>query len=245
MINNTINSKFLAGLTATVAFTGVMANAGIANAASITSSANFGLETTDITDALLSIEKFDGSLGTLQNVTITFDGQIVGNAQVESLDAQAQTLTFDAGGLLQLVESSGSLGTLFNETVSGSDSFDATAFDDTIDFGGTSGQSFEGLTAMFSGQNIYNDQAVLDFFTGTGDVEFLFSALTDSNVTGAANIASIISTQAGASVTVEYLYEELNGGVLSERVPEPSTLLALGLFAGAGILSKKKLANKA
>ncbi len=240
-----INSKFLAGLTATVAFTGVMANVGIANALTKIYTDTVDLAPTDITDALLSLEKFDGSLGTLQSVTVGFDGQIVGDAKVESLDAQAQTLTFSLEGILQLLESTDSLNNpLFEETASASDSFDATADDGNTDFGGTSGSTFEGLIASLSGENFYNDQAVLDFFTGDDNVQFLFSASTDSEVTGAANIASIISTEAGASVTVTYEYS-LEDEVPSERVPEPSSILALGLFACAGILSKKKSANKA
>ncbi|OZH53256.1 hypothetical protein AFK68_18845 [Hydrocoleum sp. CS-953] len=240
-----VNSKFFAGLTATVAFTGVIANAGVANAQTLTFTDTFDLAPTDITDALLSIEKFDGSLGTLKNVTVGFDGQIVGNALVESLDAQAQTLTFTLGGTLSLLGDDILNNPLFEETLSASDSFLATAHDLRIDFGGTSGQSFNGLTATLNGERYYNDQAVLDFFTGVGNAEFLFSANTNSNVTGAANIASIISTQAGASVTVTYQYEEFGGDVLSESVPEPSSILGLGLFAGAGILSKKKLSKKA
>ncbi|MGD1702254.1 choice-of-anchor E domain-containing protein [Dapis sp. BLCC M229] len=248
MINNIVNSKFFAGLTATVAFTGVMANAGVANAQSVTFTDTFELAPTDITDALLSIEKFDDQDGRfdLLGVTVGFDGQIVGNASVESLDAQAQTLTFSLSGLLKLLEPTDSLNNpLFEETVSASDSFDATAFDGSVDFGGTSGQAFSGLTATLSGENFYDDQGILDFFTGDGDVNFLFSANTNSNVTGAANIASIISTQAGAGVRVTYEYEEFTGDVKSEKVPEPSAILGLGLFAGAGILSKKKLTKKA
>ena len=246
MIDNIVNSKFFAGLTAAVAVTGVMANAGVANAQTLTFTDTFDLaDPFDITDALLSIEKFDGSLGTLKNVTIGFDGQIVGNAQVESLDAQAQTLTFTLGGTLKLLGDDVLDNPLFEETVSASDSFLATAFDGNINFGGTSGQSFTGLTATQSGQNFYDDQDVLDFFTGVGNAEFLFSAETNSNVTGAANIASIISTQAGASVTVKYEYEDFGGDFDSESTPEPSVMLGLGLFAGAGILSKKKLAKKA
>ncbi len=241
MINNIINSKFFAGLTATVAFTGVIANASVANALikTQTFTDTFELAPTDITDAVLSLEKFDGSLGTLKNVTISFDGQIVGDAEVESRDAQAQTLTFNLGGLLTLLGDPILQNPLFEEQVGASDSFEATAFDGSIDFAGTSGQSFDGLIANVAGERSYIEQDVLDFFTGAGDAEFLFSANTNSNVTGAANIVSSISTQAGASILVKYEYEE------PERVPEPSAILALGLFAGAGILSKKKAANNA
>ncbi|MGK7919817.1 MAG: PEP-CTERM sorting domain-containing protein [Trichodesmium sp.] len=242
MINNIVNSKFFAGLTATVAFTGVIANAGIANALikTQTYTDTFDLATTDITDALLSIQKFDGSLGTLKNVTVGFDGQIVGDAKVESTDAEAQTLTFDLSGLLTLVESNNILDNpLFELEAKASDSFDASPDDGVLDFGGTSGKSFDGLIAAVSGEVDYTEQDILDFFTGNGDVEFLFSAETKSEVTGTANLFTGTTTQAAASVTVKYFYEK------PERVPEPSTILGLGLFAGAGILSKKKLAKKA
>ncbi|NEO52772.1 MAG: PEP-CTERM sorting domain-containing protein [Okeania sp. SIO3B5] len=245
MINSLINSKFFAGLTATVAFTGVMTNAGIANALVKTYTDTFELAPTDITDALLSVQKFDGNLGELQSVTIGFDGQIVGDALVESLDAQAQTLTFTLGGTLTLLGDEILNNPLFEEAVSASASFEATAFDGVMDFSGTSGKSFEGLIATLSGENLYDDQAVLDFFTGAENVEFLFSASTDSKVTGAANIFAGITTQAGASVSVTYAYEVIDGDVLSERVPEPSAILGLGLFAGAGFLSKRKVSSKA
>ncbi|MDJ1183766.1 choice-of-anchor E domain-containing protein [Roseofilum casamattae] len=232
-----MDSKFLAGLTATVAFTGLMAHAGAANALVKTYTTTFDLAPTDITDESLLIQKFDSSLGVLEGVTIGFDAQIVGNAQTESLDAQAQTLTFNLLGDLTLVEATDTLDNpLFAESVSESASFDATAFDGAIDFGGTSGQTFAGLTGVFSGTETYSDQAILDFFTGGGDVEFLFSAATNASVTGAANLASIISTQAAASVTVSYNYSE----VVTEDVPEPSALLGLGLVAGVGMLATKK-----
>ena len=232
-----MDSKFLAGLTATVAFTGLMAHAGAANALVKTYTTTFDLAPTDIENELLSVQKFDGSLGILESVTIGFEAEIVGNALVESLDAQAQDLTFNLLGDLTLVEATDSLDNpLFAASVEASDSFSATAFDGAIDFGGTSGQGFNGLTDGFSGQEIYSDQAILDFFTGPGNVDFLFSADTTSNVTGAANIASIISTQAGASVTVSYKYAE----VVTKDVPEPSALLGLGLVTGVGLLATKK-----
>jgi len=250
MINNIIDSKFFAGLAATVAFTGVMANASVANAQALTFTDTFDLAPTDLENEILSIQKFDDQGGRFEllGVTISFDGQIVGDALVESRDAQAQTLTFTLGGTLELLGDPILNNPLFRETVSASDSFEATAFDGVIDFSGTSGQSFNGLTATLEGERFYDEQDVLDFFTGVGNAEFLFSAFTNSNVTGAANIFAGITTQAGASVTVAYEYEDLGGGGNNgdgRRVPEPSAILGLGLFAGAGILSKKKSANQA
>jgi|GEM_PF-3752017 len=116
MTNSFINPKLIAGLTTVTTLTGLIATAGVANAAMMTKSYSdtFGLATTDIEDALLSVQKFDVSLGTLKSVKVNFDGQIVGNANVENLDAKDQTLTFDLSGNLQL--GSEILGTLFDET---------------------------------------------------------------------------------------------------------------------------------
>ncbi len=246
-----IDSKFFAGLTATVAFTGIITTASIANAntnySTKTYTDTYGLETTDIENALLEIKQFDGSLGTLQNVTITFDGRIVGEGEIESVDAQAQTIIYTLSGNLQLDGPDFLDNPLFDQDVSVSNSFDATAYDGSRDYAGTSGLRFAGLTARAEGENSYYDQLTLDNFTGDGDLEFLFSASTESSVTGAANISSFIFTQAGATVSVTYEYDDLGGGVLSEteRVPEPSTLLALGLFGGAAFFSKRKATNKA
>ncbi len=194
---------------------------------------------TDITDALLSVQKFDPSLGTLNSVTIAFDGQIVGNARVESLDAQARTLTFSLSGNLTLIESTNTLiNPLFEESISASDSFNASAFDDDIDFEGTSGTTFNGLTATLSGENFYDTADVLNFFTGDDNVEFLFSSSSEGGVTGPANIASIISTQAGSSVTVTYDFIGAPRPV-STSTPEPKTILGLLAFAAVGLLNSR------
>ncbi|WP_413167048.1 choice-of-anchor E domain-containing protein [Capilliphycus salinus ALCB114379] len=238
MINQFINPKLIAGLTTVSTLTGLMLTDGAANAATMTKSYtdSFGLATTDIEDAMLSVQKFDSSLGILKSVKVTFDGQIVGNAKVENLDAKDQTLTFDLSGNLQLMGPD-ALGTLFDKTANKADSLDASAYDGTFDFAGTSGGMFTGLTASASGEKTYTDQSILSAFMGDGNIDFLFSAFTNSKVTGSANIVSQINTQGGAMVSVVYEYEK------AQEIPEPSVMLGLGLVAGAGWLSRKKQAS--
>lgn len=203
------------------------------NAATISKTDIFELSPTEITDGLLSIEKFDPSFGKLNSVTVAFEGQIIGDAQVESLDAQPQTLTFLLSGNLSLVESTNTLiNPLFEESISASDSFDATAFDGNINFTGTSATSLNGLTATFLGENFYDTPDVLNFFTGSDNAEFLFSASSNSDFTGSANIASIMSTEAGSSITVTYDFTEA-----SVSTSEPRTLLGLLAFGGVGLLN--------
>ncbi len=238
MMNKLINSTLIASLTTVGTLAGLMGTAGVANAAIMTRtfSDTFGLATTDIRNQLLSVQQFDASWGTLKSVQVNFDGQLVGNALFENMDAKDQTITFDLSGNLQLVGPDFLESPLFNQTVSQADSLNATAFDGTIDFGGTSGGSFTGLTALASGQKTYTDQSILNAFMGNGTIDFLFSALGNSRVTGSGNLISQINTQGGAMISVVYEYER------TREIPEPSVLFGLGLVAGAGWLSRQKKA---
>lgn len=234
MTKQLINPKFIAALTTLSALTGIVATAGAANAASLTYSDTFELATTDIRDEILSIRQFDASRGTLTSVKIKFDGQLLGDASFENRDAQNQRMTFDLSGNLKLTGPAFLSNPLFNESVSAADSLDATAFDGVIDFGGTSGGSFTGLTAFASGESIYTDQSILNAFMGNGNLDFLFTALGTSRVSGSGNIVSQINTQASAVVSVVYEYDK------AQEIPEPSAMIGLGLVAGAGWLSRKR-----
>ncbi|NEP79666.1 MAG: hypothetical protein F6K39_16755, partial [Okeania sp. SIO3B3] len=66
MINNLINSKLFAGLTATVAFTGVMANAGIANAAALIGEFQFSSQgSAELTEDSLTFFDLEGNEGSI------------------------------------------------------------------------------------------------------------------------------------------------------------------------------------
>jgi len=235
-----MNMRLLAGFTTAAAIASVFALAGTAEAATISFSDSFGLETTDIVDEILSVQKFDASLGTLTKVTLAFAGEIIGDANLESLDSQATTLTFELGGSLLLLDGTSTLpNPIFDVAVSESDFATVSAFDGVIDFAGTSGASFMGLTASTSGSEEYTAAELLSFFTGTGDVSFLFSAFADSRVTGAGNITSQIATRAGSNLTVTYHYDKAE----TESGPEPSALLGLGAVLSAGYLTYRKRGN--
>ncbi|NJK99574.1 MAG: PEP-CTERM sorting domain-containing protein [Spirulinaceae cyanobacterium RM2_2_10] len=235
-----MNSRLFAGFTTAAAMTSALVLAGTAQAATISFSDSLALSTTDIIDEVLSVQQFDSSLGTLTQVTLAFTGLVQGDARIESLDSQATTVTFNVGGSLTLLDGSDTLpNPLFDVEVTSADSADVSAFDGVIDFAGTSGASFMGLEASTDGEQVYTDAALLSFFTGNGDLSFLFSAIANSQVTGAGNIASQISTLASAGITVTYEYDE----IITESVPEPSTLLGLGAVLAAGAMTLRKRGN--
>lgn len=226
-----MNSKFFTTLAAVGTLAGIVATAGTANAASITYTASSGdFSLTNFTKTL-SLQKFDASLGTLNSVTLDIVGYINGNARFESLDASPSTITANIGAILNLTQGSTNL---FSITPSNSRSYSATAFDNSIDFAGTSGGRLDNiLDEEVATRTLTND---LQTFIGSGNVDFLLSAIAQSSVTGAGNIISQIGTLARGQLTVTYNYN----APTSTKVPEPSTLLGFGLIAGFGLLSQAK-----
>ncbi|NET17554.1 MAG: PEP-CTERM sorting domain-containing protein [Okeania sp. SIO1H6] len=224
MINSLINSKFFTGLAATATFAGVMASAGIANAAALIGGFQFssGLDVVKLTKDDLNFNPNPSTLS-ISILTATGSFEQFGNTSTTTINGPVE---FDT-----LLDPN-------NNTF--------------IDFG--SGNTF-GLQKASIGEVIGSgDNAALDIqLYGT-----FFSAEGDQSQ-GAGNItlqfndtASAIKEQldAGDTLTAQFSGavfsdDEFGGGFLSESVPEPSAILGLGLFAGAGFLSKKKASNKA
>ncbi len=85
-------------------------------------------------------------------------------------------------------------------------------------------------------------------------LEGIFESASGDQSDGAGNITLQFNDTSASAIedrleAGETLTAQFSGALFStserERVPEPSAILGLGLFAGAGILSKNKLANKA
>lgn len=228
-------TKFFNTLGTATTLVGIIATAGVANAASLTQTANTNFASTNIINAPLSIQQFNSSLGTLTSVQITFTGDIAGDAAFENRSANPDTITVNLGSQLGLKLNNQSLFTL-NPT--NSYSYQVASYDGTRDFGGSSGKTLTGLTATQSNTQTFTNSQFLQSFIGTSNLSFLFSALANSVVTGSGNISSEVDTFARANLQVTYNYNE------PQSVVEPSAVIGLGLFAGITVLSqrKKKLA---
>jgi len=197
----------------------------------VTETASVGLTTTNF-DEVVSVNQFDDTMGALQSVTFTLEGFVEANASVESLDAAPAEVTTNISVTLTLTE------TILNNTLvvtvpSLSETFNATAFDGTIDFAGTSGIAYTGLTADQTETNTFTDAATLGLFTGLGTVDLNLNALAESFASGAGNLITQFATQAGGNISVNYAYD-----VPSVSAPSHLALLGLGLVAFAGMRRK-------
>lgn len=228
-----MTTKLLNSLAAATTLAGVMLMAGVANAASLTRTASTNFQLTDIVDSVLSIEKFDSSLGKLNSVYVDFTSDMTGSAEFENRGAGASTIKINLGANVELKQLNLDLLSSFPITLL-SEEYSVSSFDSILDFGGTSGRTVAGLTATQSASKMFTDLSDLAVFTGTGNLDFLFSAKAWSSVTGSGNMASFVTTLAKANITVTYNYDDL------QTVPEPSAVLGMGLFAGIGLLSQRK-----
>ncbi|BAY75815.1 hypothetical protein NIES25_22640 [Nostoc linckia NIES-25] len=226
-----MKTKLLNTLGAATTLAGIVATSGIANAGSLSYTSSTNYDFTDIIDAPLSVQKFNSSLGTLQGVTIEFTGDILGNAGFENRSPSASQATVTLGSQLSLELNNQSLLALNPKYTS---QYQVTKYDGVTDYSGTSGKTISNLTATQTGIKTFTDATFLQSFTGNGNVDFLFTAIADSLVSGSGNIRSYIDTYAKAGVKVTYNYEEL------KSVPEGSTTLGIGLVAGLCLLSQRK-----
>ena len=233
-----MNTKIFNSLAAATTLAGVIATAGTASAASLTQTTTFTASTgtgdfqiTDF-DENLSIKKFSPSLGKLQKVTVDFLGEIQGDGKFENRSSRPATVNVILGGSLSLDQAQLTPRPLLELTPKTVKTYTVARFDGKTDYAGASGRTFTGLSASGSGSTTFTDLASLKVFTGTGNLDFLFSALAESEVRGSGNISSEINTLARGSVTVTYEYKK--------TVPEPSVVIGMGIFAGLGMLSNRK-----
>ncbi|MDZ8109363.1 MAG: choice-of-anchor E domain-containing protein [Nostoc sp. DedQUE12a] len=226
-----MKTKLLNTLGAATTLAGIVATSGIANAGSLSYTSSTNYDFTNIIDAPLSVQKFDSSLGTLQGVKIEFTGDILGNAGFENRSPSASQATVNLGSQLSLKLNNQSLLELNPKYTS---SYQVSGYDGVTDYSGTSGKTLANLTATQSGTQSFTNTTFLQSFIGNGNVDFLFSAIANSLVTGSGNMRSYIDTYAKAGIKVTYDYEEV------KSVPEASTTLGIGLVAGLCLLSQRK-----
>ena len=81
-----------------------------------------------------------------------------------------------------------------------------TAFDNVIDFGGTSGKTYSGLSGDKTEGRCTSAAADIALFTGTGNIVLPCVAAGSSNGSGAGNLILQFNTSASAGAQVTYYY---------------------------------------
>jgi SdrD B-like domain len=157
--------------------------------------------------ATQSVPQFDPSLGTLTSVEIVNSDAITNAAKVESLDAAPATIHSTVSGDLTL---SGPSVSGLDIALSADQTFDASAFDGTIDFGGTSGKTFAPQTINGSNSTTLTSAVDLAKYTGTGTLNFTETAHAGATAAGPANLIAQVNTSAAANVTIVYQYIPTN-----------------------------------
>ncbi len=211
-----------------------LAMTSLSSAATISFSDSVANTTTNYISSV-SLTKFDTALGTLTSIKFTLDGTVLSNIKVESQDAAPAVITGTSSATLTLKRPD--LSTLVVTLPVNSATFNATAFDGVVDFGGTSGNDFGTVSAM--NNNAFTTSSAFDkaLFSqaGFGSIVLPVSAVGLSAASGAGNLISQIATQAGAIATVEYTY--------STVVPEPSTYVLLGSALASLAFFRRKLSK--
>lgn len=197
----TFGSRFLWVVVGAVGL--VLAGGGhAADGATVEYADSVPLMTPNWTDSV-TLPKFNPGLGELTGVEFWFAGHIEGSAGYESLDAGPTIVTIIFAAELTL-ETPGATADLVVYPAA-STITEATAFDGTIDFGGTSGMTFEGIMADGK-EHLSVDPEEFGSYMGPGDLELDLEAWGSFGAPVGGNIIYYFKQAASATVTVRYAY---------------------------------------
>lgn len=189
---------------------------------------SISLSSTNWTDAL-SVPLFDPALGTLTSIEFNLSGHVEGSALFESLDASPATVTMDLQAEIELQRPDFSTITTVIPVANTVDN--VAAYDNVLDFGGTSGRTYADLTGddsiNFTSPPPLSDLAL---FTGIGTISLPITATGASAASGAGNLITQFSTSASAEASVTYIYEV---------IPEPASLSLLAI-GGIAMLRRRR-----
>ena len=188
----------------------------------------------------LDFQQFDGSIGTLTGIQFQLSANTTGKVTVVSNEpTDPMSLTTTLAMSLEMLLPSGICSSncsilttaptfTIHETLNAGDTI---VHDTSVD------ATFVG-TAVNSSSS-FTDQAILDFFTGTGTVTVDLSATANTVVNGSGNMTPTIRTRGGASGTVIYTYSD------AASTPEPASLLLFGsALVGLGLARRNRIFSK-
>jgi hypothetical protein len=151
----------------------------------------------------LTVAPFDPALGQLTSVDVINAGSFTSTIKVESMDNAPSTITATDSGILTLTGPD-AIALITNSA--SNKTFNASAFDGVIDFGGTSGHDFGAQTANGSNMVTLTKASDLLAFETGGQISFSENAHATSAATGAGNLITQINTTAAAQISVVYHY---------------------------------------
>ena len=225
--------KKIAGITAAA-----LAAFGSANAATIMDM--FTVDTTRTNfDILGELAQFDPSLGTLNKIDFILEGDVAGTAAVESLDNAPSTIEANLSATITLRNSVDPMALVELVVVipAVNANFNATAYDGTIDFDGTSGATFNSLMGTADETESLTDAADFAPYIGLGTFAISIEALGNSSASGSGNLITQFSTFAAAKAKVVYHFTP------DGQIPVPGALILMGTaLAGFGASRRKNAA---
>jgi hypothetical protein len=173
------------------------------NVQTITKTLTIPLTATDFSLSGL-VGQFDPSLGALQSVNIVNAGSITSDIKVENTSTSSpSTIQATIAGNLTVTGPGGlSIQTSLQQNAG---NFNATTYDGTLDFGGTSGKDFGNQTANGT-QSLNLTGASMTAFIGTGSVQLNENGTATSTASGGGNLLVGVSSDATATITVTYSY---------------------------------------
>ncbi len=156
----------------------------------------------------VSVPRFDPSLGTLTLVDVCVTAQMTGSCGVEALDPFPAPATLQPG--VQVSLSRPNLSLIASAVALQTFALNLSAFDGTIDFGGTSGFFVTGLSALTTTQLNLTTATDLALFTGTpgnpGSIVLPISGQGVSIATGSGHLITQFMTQGAGLISICYDY---------------------------------------
>lgn len=152
-----------------------------------------------------TLPQFDTSLGVLTKVDVTVTADTDTQQKVENKDETPHTMTSAVTVELDVQRTDGTNVAMVSIPTP-NESFAASAFDGTLDYGGTSGKTFDVQTGHESKTLSFNAEGDLAMFKGTGTYDFPVLAKALWSCSGSGNAACEVDTYASAEITVTYAY---------------------------------------
>ena len=185
----------------------------------------------DFTSAMV-LPKFNVGGGILQSISLTLSGNLTASQKFENTSGGGNaTITLSSTGTMTLKRPDTTTLVITVPTVTNVKT--VTADDGKIDFGGTSGFTFDDTSASLSNTQTYSGASDLALFTGAGNISLPVTAVGSSNGAGSANLITQFALVGGATASVVYTYS-------IAAVPEASTYGAIGAVSLAGFFGYRR-----